>query len=356
VDHAAEALGRLDGVTEVRQRGAEVVGDDRGVAKGDGALEAIRRVGPRALLRKLDALGEQGAGRGCVRRVLRVDGPRQAGRQAQDQECDGSSHLGPVEGTLYALMPASSQPPRGASSGRYRLRMGDRVVTIPPPGIVVGRGEGCDLVLDESAAPRKHARFEVAADGRLVVEDLGSDSSHLLNGAPAPKRSALAHGDRVTIGRSVLVVLDSKERSQTTRQASPGSFDLETEVVRLEEALRRNDMALAAERGASAVAAMRGRMIDPALRTRLEQGLVQLGAADRVWLGSVLELCASEKAVPLSGTVARMHELARVGRGPAHAVLRQYLATMTPVATALPTSDQIQLRRVEALLRASTDG
>jgi pSer/pThr/pTyr-binding forkhead associated (FHA) protein len=42
-----------------------------------------------------------------------------------------------------------------------------------PPNCIVGRVEGCDLVLDDASVSRRHARF-FEQDGRTWVEDLGS--------------------------------------------------------------------------------------------------------------------------------------------------------------------------------------
>ena len=39
---------------------------------------------------------------------------------------------------------------------------------------VVGRGDDCDLTLDDDKASRRHARLTATADGTITIEDLGS--------------------------------------------------------------------------------------------------------------------------------------------------------------------------------------
>jgi predicted component of type VI protein secretion system len=70
-------------------------------------------------------------------------------------------------------------------------------------GLVIGRVSGCDVVVDDTKASRRHARLCV--DGGVVeIEDLGSSNGTLLNGKPVQRRM-LRNGDEVTIGNTVLV-------------------------------------------------------------------------------------------------------------------------------------------------------
>lgn len=58
-------------------------------------------------------------------------------------------------------------------------------VTYPlpePNGLVVGRGDECDVVLPSTEVSRKHARFYVE-DAKLLVEDLGSQNGVFVGGA-----------------------------------------------------------------------------------------------------------------------------------------------------------------------------
>lgn len=69
-------------------------------------------------------------------------------------------------------------------------------------GLTIGRQPGCDIVLDDHKASRRHAVLHVA--GSVVeVEDLGSSNGTLLNGKPVTRRM-LRDGDEVHIGATVL--------------------------------------------------------------------------------------------------------------------------------------------------------
>lgn len=70
-------------------------------------------------------------------------------------------------------------------------------------GFTIGRVAGCDLVIDDGKASRRHARL-VVAGGVVEIEDLGSSNGTLLNDKPVQKRM-LHDGDEVKIGKTVLV-------------------------------------------------------------------------------------------------------------------------------------------------------
>lgn len=69
--------------------------------------------------------------------------------------------------------------------------------------VVIGRQSGCDLVLDDAEASRRHARVVPTGDGH-AVEDLDSTNGTLVNGSRIGVMTRLAHGDRLEIGESVL--------------------------------------------------------------------------------------------------------------------------------------------------------
>jgi predicted component of type VI protein secretion system len=70
-------------------------------------------------------------------------------------------------------------------------------------GFVVGRVAGCDLVIDDTKASRRHMRLIVDA-GVVEVEDLESSNGTLLNDKPVTRR-VLRDGDRVRIGKTEFV-------------------------------------------------------------------------------------------------------------------------------------------------------
>jgi len=68
--------------------------------------------------------------------------------------------------------------------------------------LIVGRGEDCDLRLDDPSVSRVHARITLL-DGRVYLEDAGSRWGTLVNGIPTESRE-LSPGDRVEIGDTQL--------------------------------------------------------------------------------------------------------------------------------------------------------
>src|SRR5207253_731355 len=66
-------------------------------------------------------------------------------------------------------------------------------------GLLIGRDDGCDVVLQSKDVSRRHARFFVRA-GALMVEDLGSANGVFVKGARIEKPAAVAPGAAVEIG------------------------------------------------------------------------------------------------------------------------------------------------------------
>jgi pSer/pThr/pTyr-binding forkhead associated (FHA) protein len=64
--------------------------------------------------------------------------------------------------------------------------------------LTLGRGAGCDVVIDDASISHQHAALELGAQG-FRLRDLGSTNGVRVNGA----RSAAAdlkHGDRIELG------------------------------------------------------------------------------------------------------------------------------------------------------------
>jgi len=64
--------------------------------------------------------------------------------------------------------------------------------------VVAGRHTGCDLVLNDDAVSRRHARFSFRR-GEYYVEDLGSLNGTFVNGQPVRRAQKLADGDRIQL-------------------------------------------------------------------------------------------------------------------------------------------------------------
>ena len=68
--------------------------------------------------------------------------------------------------------------------------------------VVVGRDAECDLVLNDTRASKRHARFEVR-EGQVLVYDLGSTNGTLVN-EERVEASKVRTGDKVFIGSTVM--------------------------------------------------------------------------------------------------------------------------------------------------------
>lgn len=69
--------------------------------------------------------------------------------------------------------------------------------------VIIGRGEKCHLVLDDSYVSQMHARI-FNREGAIMVEDLGSTNGTYLNRRRITSPTELQRGDRVKIGKTVL--------------------------------------------------------------------------------------------------------------------------------------------------------
>jgi transcriptional regulator with GAF, ATPase, and Fis domain len=78
-------------------------------------------------------------------------------------------------------------------------------LTVDGP-ILVGRSSSATLQLIDGKVSREHCRITVDGDGRLAIEDLGSQNGIFVNGARVEGRAALRPGDELAIGDSLFLV------------------------------------------------------------------------------------------------------------------------------------------------------
>ncbi len=83
----------------------------------------------------------------------------------------------------------------------YRL-VGEFV--IPPGETLVGRGQGCHLVLSPHGVSRLHARLRRQGE-RVVIEDLRSHNGTFVNGSPVKDPVELKHMDVIQLGEAMLL-------------------------------------------------------------------------------------------------------------------------------------------------------
>ena len=76
-----------------------------------------------------------------------------------------------------------------------------------PPEVIVGRANTAGIVIDNRSVSRHHARFTRRGHS-WWLEDLGATNPTIYNGHPLQAPVALAGGDAIRIGDSVLTVVD----------------------------------------------------------------------------------------------------------------------------------------------------
>lgn len=76
-----------------------------------------------------------------------------------------------------------------------------RVVPLSGTGVIVGRGAGADVVIDDVYTSDEHAEL-LPDNGSWSVRDLGSTNGTFLNGAKVTRPTPLAAGDQLRLGKT----------------------------------------------------------------------------------------------------------------------------------------------------------
>jgi len=125
--------------------------------------------------------------------------------------------------------PAYRPPPDGPDGLVVRVLSGPSAGRTLPlrPGVpvVVGRGGGADLALDDPDVSRPHARLDVAG-GEAVVTDLGSTNGTWLAGRRLTGPASLAPGSTVQVGGSRLRVEGTASGRAAVHRGPDGGLTL----------------------------------------------------------------------------------------------------------------------------------
>jgi len=116
---------------------------------------------------------------------------------------------------VVATVPAAGAAPVAAAPRPAPVPAGGALVVVAPAELAgrrhelgaaeltVGRGGGCSVVLDDTYVSQLHARLYLA-DGRWMVEDLGSTNGTWLNGERVGGVRPVGRGDHLALGGVVL--------------------------------------------------------------------------------------------------------------------------------------------------------
>ena len=91
-------------------------------------------------------------------------------------------------------------------------------IMLDPAGMTLGRGSDCNVVLDDVAVSRHHARISRDSFGRWIIEDLGSRNGLLVDGQRV-RAQALVLGQRISV-RPFTVFLSQ----DSAKEIVPGTY------------------------------------------------------------------------------------------------------------------------------------
>ena len=130
-----------------------------------------------------------------------MQGRRQKKRKG-DQEPEPAAYTPPGAYTPPA-------PPRPAKQKKHKkepwilaidsgIHAGDRLQLVPE--VHIGRSEACELVLDDDYVSSMHALLSNRADGRWVLQDLGSTNGTYVNSHRISEPTLVGIDDVIRIG------------------------------------------------------------------------------------------------------------------------------------------------------------
>ena len=77
---------------------------------------------------------------------------------------------------------------------------------------VIGRGSGCDIVIDDPGISRKHLEIDITDNG-VIARDLGSTNGTYVEGHQVPA-ATLLDGNTITIGRTRILYWASAQAQE----------------------------------------------------------------------------------------------------------------------------------------------
>jgi serine phosphatase RsbU (regulator of sigma subunit)/pSer/pThr/pTyr-binding forkhead associated (FHA) protein len=173
--------------------------------------------------------------------------------------------------------------------------LGRRIVPIGKDAFGIGRRETNDLRLAGSEVSRDHAEI-ITENGGFAIKDKQSRYGTFVNDEPVSEHRALAHGDRIRLGRSggaELVFLLAETGPHQDKATTTAIGDLR-QIAALLDGLR----ALGSGRVLDDVLAL---VLDSAIEvTGAERGFIMLASADSGELE--FKMARGRRQQPLSGT------------------------------------------------------
>ena len=92
---------------------------------------------------------------------------------------------------------------------------------VSKPEVLLGRSEGCDIVLSARAVSRRHAQI-VQAEAGYILRDLNSKNGTFVNGQEVESDYHLQDGDEIEIALAVRLLFVGAEATTPLNLAAPG--------------------------------------------------------------------------------------------------------------------------------------
>jgi hypothetical protein len=109
--------------------------------------------------------------------------------------------------SLTRVFATEPEPVAPAAPRNARLELQGVSHELDRPVTVLGRGRGCEIVLDDPGVSRRHCEIRRDGDAYVIV-DVGSTNGVIVNGRRV-SRTPLEHGDRITLGQTELQFVDA---------------------------------------------------------------------------------------------------------------------------------------------------
>lgn len=100
--------------------------------------------------------------------------------------------------------------------------------------VILGLSPSADICLDDSAIGHYQCMID-QSDGQLMVWDLGTKLGTWVNGTRVSRKSSLAPGDRLTIGKSTFAVHFPAEHGRPPRRAAAKKSRSKADLVEAAE-------------------------------------------------------------------------------------------------------------------------
>lgn len=255
---------------------------------------------------------------------------------------------------------------------------------------IVGRGDGCQLVLDDPLISRRHACF-VVDEREVTLKDLGSTNGVLVNGTRVDEVQVVEPGDHITLGRHQAelcwVPFSAVDRGPRRRERNSGRPAADTMVDRRPP----GSQAPGARSGAESEATHETRVLDllsgvaekafelgrgadaerilsrplETLLGKVEQGgrLDEREAMDAGlmaarlaratgqgrWIDYVFRLFTELRRLPSTAIIDELHLAVRAAPAVNIGDFRRYLELMRAAQQALGPAERFLVRRLEGL-------